>query len=330
MDGRLCDTCANTNSKMLIICDDCIDRANDKIDVLKAQLTAVNAELTTARELIALQEERARDLDERDDDARLVCEWASTVALSSTDVHTAARRYLTGEPSKIATWGAEVQRKATIAALAERDALRAQLATVTAEAELAQLRAERDAAVAEVNGHAWRRTHAERDALRAERDALRAQLNEWRVDNERLRAQLAACVRDNESGREALAAARNEMFAAARERDKLVGEANESRDAMMAERNAYAAETIEIRERIAALEATAADARTCAEWVMASGAYSATWDAARRVLGQLPTRPVVDLDDVRMVCEAARNGFAEYTTISITAVRVLASLGVKP
>lgn len=256
-------------------------------DTLAAQLATVNAELTTARELkaqLAAAIDEVKKLRAGDDCGGY---WADSLHV-------------------------QLQRMTQ-----ERDALRAQLATV-------------NAAYQDLDDRHNRLRFAKQEMQR-ERDALRSRtsvkdgyvdrvVTKVALDTDPERDALRAELTDVLTERDAMQAIATQ---AGRERDKLVGEANESRDAMMAERNAYAAETIEIRERIAALEATAEDARTVCGWVVAQGdkqrsGYVADWSviglAARRVLGQLPPRSVVDNDrmaKLEALAEAVADSRAE-------------------
>ena len=109
------------------------------IDHYQDEALKATSELVQARQLVALLEDRISDVEDRDDDARTVCEWAATVALKSTDVHNAATRYLTGVQSPLRARLAEVER--------ERDADMRNVERALALAD--RLRSERDALAAE-------------------------------------------------------------------------------------------------------------------------------------------------------------------------------------
>ncbi len=84
-------------------------------------------------------------------------------------------------------------------------------------------------------------------------------------------------------------------------------------------------------ERIAALESTAEDARTCAEYCVKWDPVGVSSRAGYRVLGQLPPRPVaeLDLDDVRVCAANVADNYSSTCPPGSNAARILAALGAK-
>jgi hypothetical protein len=71
-----------------------LSREESHDDCLRAALSAMPE--PPASELIAVLEERIARFEELESDARLLAEWAATIAMDGTDVKAAARRYLGG------------------------------------------------------------------------------------------------------------------------------------------------------------------------------------------------------------------------------------------
>lgn len=85
------------------------------------------------------------------------------------------------------------------------------------------------------------------------------------------------------------------------------------------------------RVNVAALEATAEDARTCAEYCVKWDPVGVSSRAGYRVLGQLPPRPVaeLDLDDVRVCAANVADNYSSTCPPGSNAARILAALGAK-
>lgn len=64
---------------------------------LEARCHALEEQLGKLTELYDVTQARLEAFEEQEPDARTCAEWAATVALKSSDVHSAARRYLCGE-----------------------------------------------------------------------------------------------------------------------------------------------------------------------------------------------------------------------------------------
>ena len=169
-----------------------------------------------------------------------------------------------GAPVQVPGWG-------VLSLRAERDDLRAQLAKVTKERDAQRRELDRIADSREVEGDGMHGP-GEWERLRSERDALAAEKATW----------LHEFGRQNEKRAEA----EEELDRARRHRD-------EYRDEYRADYEKILASRKEVIARLATLESTADDARMVADYVIdAPYALSKYADAARRILGQLPPRPV--------------------------------------
>src|SRR5690606_38509014 len=68
-----------------------------KMARLKARCHALEEQLGKLTELYDVTQARLEAFEEQEPDARTCAEWVATVALKSSDVHSAACRYLCGE-----------------------------------------------------------------------------------------------------------------------------------------------------------------------------------------------------------------------------------------
>jgi len=64
---------------------------------LEERCHALEEQLGKLTELYDVTQARLEAFEEQEPDARTCAEWVATVALKSSDVHSAARRYLCGE-----------------------------------------------------------------------------------------------------------------------------------------------------------------------------------------------------------------------------------------